>query len=78
METKNIHYAKTHLSALLEEVQGGKRIIIAKAGKPVALLSPVQETQELRKPGALKGKITIASNFDTLPTAFLKHFSLPR
>ena len=32
-EVVNIHEAKTHLSRLLEQVQGGKEIILAKAGK---------------------------------------------
>ena len=36
----NIHEAKTHLSKLLKRVMSGERIIIAKAGKPVAVLSP--------------------------------------
>jgi len=36
----NIHEAKTHLSKLLERVMNGDEIVIAKAGKPVALLIP--------------------------------------
>jgi antitoxin (DNA-binding transcriptional repressor) of toxin-antitoxin stability system len=32
----NIHEAKTHLSRLLEQVVAGERVIISKAGKPVA------------------------------------------
>lgn len=39
--TVNIHFAKTHLSRLLERVQAGERITIAKAGTPVALLVPL-------------------------------------
>jgi prevent-host-death family protein len=38
----NIHEAKTHLSALLEDVQKGTPFIIAKAGRPVAVVSPIQ------------------------------------
>ena len=41
--TVNIHFAKTHLSRLLERVQAGERITIAKAGTPVALLVPLPE-----------------------------------
>lgn len=37
----NIHEAKTHLSRLLERVQRGETITIAKAGTPVAMLIPV-------------------------------------
>lgn len=37
----NVQEAKTHLSRLLERVQAGERIVIARAGKPVAELRPV-------------------------------------
>jgi prevent-host-death family protein len=37
----NIHEAKTHFSKLLKRVMSGERIIIAKAGQPVAVLSPI-------------------------------------
>lgn len=37
-ETVNIHFAKTHLSKLLERVEQGETIVIARAGKPVAEL----------------------------------------
>ena len=41
-ETVNIHAAKTHLSKLLERVEKGETIVIARAGKPVAELVPVK------------------------------------
>jgi prevent-host-death family protein len=39
--TVNIHEAKTHLSKLLERVQNGEEITIAKAGKPIATLTAI-------------------------------------
>ena len=42
MQTINIHEAKTHLSRLLEQVAGGEEIVIAKAGKPIARLVPLE------------------------------------
>ena len=39
--TVNIHEAKTHLSKLVERAAKGEEIIIAKAGKPMARLSPL-------------------------------------
>lgn len=36
----NIHEAKTHLSRLLERVAAGERVVISKAGTPVADLVP--------------------------------------
>lgn len=61
----NIHEAKTHLSELLERVKAGEEIVIAKAGKPVARLSPFSTEQPApRVPGIDKGKIVIAPDFD--------------
>jgi len=45
-ETVNIHAAKTHLSKLLERVEKGETIVIARAGKPVAELTPVKPRVE--------------------------------
>jgi prevent-host-death family protein len=51
-EVVNVHYAKTHLSRLLERVRGGAEITLAKAGKPVAKLVPLEHGQP-RAPGGL-------------------------
>jgi prevent-host-death family protein len=65
MHSVNIHEAKTHLSRLLEEVQQGKEIIIAKAGKPIARLTAYENaTPPLRVPGGLEGQIWISPDFD--------------
>lgn len=65
MDTKvNVHEAKTHLSKLLQRVMNGERIIIAKAGKPVAVLSPVEAAPEPRVPGNDVDKVVIAADFD--------------
>ena len=60
----NIHEAKTHFSRLLERVMIGEKIIIAKAGKPIAVLSPLAEMPEPRTPGGDAGKVLIAQDFD--------------
>jgi prevent-host-death family protein len=39
--TVNVHAAKTHLSRLLERVERGERITIARAGKPIAVITPL-------------------------------------
>jgi prevent-host-death family protein len=62
MATVNIHEAKTHLSALLDRVVAGEEIIIAKAGRPIARLSPVAGLGP-RTPGALKGKFRLTDAF---------------
>jgi prevent-host-death family protein len=52
-ETVNIHYAKTHLSKLIERAELGEEITIARAGKPVVKLAPVRVAQS-RKLGFLR------------------------
>lgn len=61
----NIHKAKTNLSRLVEDVMHGDEVIIARAGKPVAKLVAISPSKPARKPGALKGKIKIASDFNS-------------
>lgn len=51
----NIHEAKTHLSRLLEQVAAGERVIISRAGEPIAELVPHQRKQVVF--GGLKGQI---------------------
>jgi prevent-host-death family protein len=73
MKTVNVHEAKTHLSRLLEEVEAGEEIVLARNGKAVARLVPVGGV--LRRPGGLKGRIRIRRDFDApLPEAIAKAF----
>jgi len=60
----NIHEAKTHLSRLLARVMNGEKIIIAKAGRPIAVLTPINEPTLRRMPGNDSGRVRIADNFD--------------
>lgn len=62
--TVNVYEAKTRLSALLSLVEAGEEVIIARNGKPVARLGPLATKAANRVPGALRGKIHIADNFD--------------
>jgi antitoxin (DNA-binding transcriptional repressor) of toxin-antitoxin stability system len=41
MRTVNVHEAKTHLSRLLEEVEAGETVVIARNGQPIAELSAI-------------------------------------
>jgi prevent-host-death family protein len=71
--TVNIHAAKTHLSRLVDRAAAGEEIIIARAGKPVARLAPLRS--ERRRPGLLRGRLTVARDFDAaLPAAILNAF----
>ena len=74
----NIHQAKTHLSSLLTEVAKGKEVIIAKAGTPIAKLVPLDYGIPPRKPGFLKGKVTLRADFNApLPDALQHAFENP-
>ena len=60
----NVHEAKTHLSRLLERVEAGEEITLARAGRPVARLVPYNARQVPRKPGIWKGQVVIGPDFD--------------
>jgi prevent-host-death family protein len=60
----NIHEAKTHLSRIVDEVAAGEEVIIAKAGRPVAKLSPLSAGPAKKKLGLLKGKVRVPADFD--------------
>lgn len=60
----NIHEAKTHLSRIVDEVAAGAEVIIAKAGKPMARLTPIAGVRRAKKLGLLKGKIKVPDDFN--------------
>ena len=61
----NIHEAKTHLSRIVDEVAGGAEVIIAKAGKPMARLTPITPRVRKKNLGLLKGKVKVPESFNT-------------
>jgi len=63
----NIHQAKTHLSRLVEQAAAGDEIIIGKAGRPMARLIAYAPERTPRVPGAMRGRIRIAEDFDVTP-----------
>lgn len=73
MAQVNIHDAKTNLSKLIEKAVGGEDIIIARAGKPVVRLVPVEDNKSARTFGILKGEAVAGKDFfDPLPESELK------
>lgn len=62
-KTVNVHEAKTHLSRLLQDVEAGREVVIARAGRPVARLVPVTRASS-RVLGKERGSIWIAEDFD--------------
>ena len=68
MTQVNVHEAKTHFSKLLDRVAKGEEIVVARAGKPVAKLIPMEDPAEIakRRIGFMAGKITVPKDFDTM------------
>jgi prevent-host-death family protein len=68
-----IRQAKTNLSRLIKQVSEGEEVIIAQGSKLVARLVPVAEIKKKRRPGSMKGKISIGPEFfEPLPKSELK------
>jgi prevent-host-death family protein len=76
MVVRNISQAKAELSALVEEVQKGNEVILAKAGKPVAKLISYHGPTRPRTPGSMSGEIWIAPDFDALPEDVADSFGM--
>ena len=76
MVVRNISQAKAELSALIESVQKGNEVILAKAGKPVARLIAYRGPARPRTPGSMSGQIWIAPDFDTLPEDMAEAFGM--
>ncbi len=68
MRTVNIHEAKTHLSRLVEQAADGEGFIIAKAGKPMVKVVPLETAEHpaSRRIGFLDGAFTVPDDFDTM------------
>lgn len=66
MQIVNIHAAKTHLSRLVDAAASGEEIIIARAGRPIARLVPLQNTlvRPRRELGRLAGEFNVPVDFD--------------
>ena len=68
METINIHKAKTQLSRLVEKAAKGEPFVIAKAGKPMVKVVPLDtpEAGQQKRLGFLAGQIKTPDDFDTM------------
>lgn len=75
MRITNISEAKSSLSALIAQVEKGHKVIIGKAGKPVAMLVPYRADTTPRKLGGTwSGKVKMADDFDTFSPELAEAF----
>ncbi len=72
MTKVNIHEAKTNLSKLLEKALSGEEVVIARSGKPLVRLVPIEDREEWF--GMDEGKGWIAEDFDTLDPEIMVAF----
>jgi prevent-host-death family protein len=68
MRKVNIHEAKTHLSRLVEEAAKGESFVIAKAGKPMVKVVPLDAPakRKVRRLGFLEGQFKVPDDFDRM------------
>lgn len=67
MRTINIHEAKTHLSRLVDQAARGEEFVIAKAGKPLVKVVPLDAmAKQGVRLGFLAGEIAVPDDFDTM------------
>jgi prevent-host-death family protein len=66
MDAVSIHEAKTHLSQLVARAEAGEGIVVRRGAIPVAKIVAYRAPTKPRVPGALKGRIAIADDFDAL------------
>ena len=70
MKAVSIHEAKTNFSRLVARAEAGEEIVVRRRSKPVAKLVAYREASEPRVAGSLKGRITIAADFQATPAEF--------
>lgn len=66
MKIVNIHEAKTHLSRLIDEAAKGRSFVIAKAGKPLVKVVPIDKQKKPQRTGFLIGDYSIPDDFDKM------------
>ncbi|HEY8577895.1 MAG TPA: type II toxin-antitoxin system prevent-host-death family antitoxin [Devosia sp.] len=68
MQKVNIHEAKTHLSRLVEQAARGESFIIAKAGKPMVKVVPLDEPEpkKINRIGFMEGEFNVPEDFDRM------------
>jgi prevent-host-death family protein len=64
MATVSVHEAKTHLSRLLQRVEAGEEVVIARGGVPVARLVPISDDRPRPRLGTWAGAIHGSEDFD--------------
>ncbi len=74
MKTYNMHEAKTNLSKIVNEVNEGETVYLAKAGKVVAEIKPFSEKRKPLPYGKFRDQIKMHDDFDVWTDEMEKAF----
>ena len=75
MDAVSIHEAKTQFSRLVARAEAGEEIVVRRGGTPVVKIVAYHAPTAPRRPGALKGQIVIAEDFDETPAEFAEYMA---
>jgi prevent-host-death family protein len=73
MDAVSIDEAKTHFSRLVARAEAGEEIVVRRGSTPVVKIVAYHVRTTPRVPGALKGRIAIADDFDQAPDEFAEY-----
>ena len=76
MITVNIHEAKTQLSKLVDRASKGESFIIAKAGKPMVKVVPIEAQKKPQRLGFMKGEINVPDDINAGDAEIAKLFGI--
>ena len=74
MRTVNMHDAKTHLSRLVEQAAQGEPFVIARGGKPLVKVVPLDTPpgRRMRRIGFMDGQFTVPDDFDSMGSEMIE------
>jgi prevent-host-death family protein len=70
MDPVSIHEAKTQFSRLVARAEAGEEIVVRRGPTPVVKIVAYHAPTTPRRPGALKGQLVLAEDFDETPDEF--------
>jgi prevent-host-death family protein len=73
MDAVSIHEAKTQFSRLVARAEAGEEIVVRRGPTPVVKIVAYHAPTTPRRPGALRGQIVVAEDFDQIPDEFVEY-----
>lgn len=73
VDAVSIHEAKTQFSRLVARAEAGEEIVVRRGATPVVKIVAYHAPTTPRRPGALKGQLVVADDFDETPAEFAEY-----